>query len=93
MAEHNHGAPLTNLQLRVKALEAVLAEKGLVDEATLDALTDHYENKVGPHIGAQAGASWKRLFLHRRDAAIYGANSTGTVFGAYLLRKVAGIAN
>jgi nitrile hydratase subunit alpha len=53
MAEHNHGAPLSDLQLRVKALEAVLSEKGLVDEATLDALSDHYEHKVGPHIGAQ----------------------------------------
>ena len=53
MAAHNHGAPLTDLQLRVKALEAVLTDKGLVDEATLDTLTDHYENKVGPHIGAQ----------------------------------------
>ena len=53
MAAHSHGAPLTDLQLRVKALEAVLTDKGLVDEATLDTLTDHYENKVGPHIGAQ----------------------------------------
>lgn len=56
MAKHNHGAPLTDIQLRVKALESVLTEKGLVDEATLDALTDHYENKVGPHIGAQVVA-------------------------------------
>ena len=76
MAEHNHGAPLTNLQLRVKALEAVLAEKGLVDEATLDALTDHYENKVGPHIGAQVVArAWtdphfKRDLLENGSASI-----------------------
>lgn len=56
MAEHNHGAPLSEIQLRVKALEAVLTEKGLVDEATLDTLTDHYEHKVGPHIGAQVVA-------------------------------------
>jgi nitrile hydratase len=53
MSRHNHGAPLSDLQLRVKALEAVLREKGLVDEEALDALTDHYENKVGPHIGAE----------------------------------------
>ena len=53
MAEHNHGAPLSDLQLRVKALEKILTDKGLVDEETLDALSDHYENKVGPHIGAQ----------------------------------------
>ena len=53
MSRHNHGAPLSDLQLRVKALEAILLEKALVDEEALDALTDHYENKVGPHIGAE----------------------------------------
>ena len=76
MAEHNHGAPLSDLQLRVKALEAVLTEKGLVDEATLDTLTDHYENKVGPHIGAQVVArAWtepdfKRELLEDSSASI-----------------------
>lgn len=53
MSAHNHQAPLSDVQLRVKALENVLTEKGLVDEATLDAIIDHYENKVGPHIGAE----------------------------------------
>ena len=76
MAEHNHGAPLSDLQLRVKALEAVLTEKGLVDEATLDTITDHYENKVGPHIGAQVVArAWtepdfKRELLEDSSASI-----------------------
>jgi nitrile hydratase len=76
MAAHNHGAPLTDLQLRVKALEAVLTDKGLVDEATLDTLTDHYENKVGPHIGAQIVArAWtdpdfKKDLLDDGSAAI-----------------------
>lgn len=56
MAEHDHRAPLPDVQLRVKALEAVLKEKGLVDEATLDAVIDHYEHKVGPHVGAQVVA-------------------------------------
>lgn len=56
MAEHKHTAPLSDVQLRVKALESVLTEKGLVDEATLDAVIDHYENKVGPHVGAQVVA-------------------------------------
>ena len=76
MAEHNHGAPLSDLQLRVKALEAVLTEKGLVDEATLDTITDHYENKVGPHIGAQIVArAWtepdfKRDLLEDSSASI-----------------------
>lgn len=53
MSARNHQAPLSDVQLRVKALENVLTEKGLVDEATLDAITDHYENRVGPHIGAE----------------------------------------
>ena len=56
MAEHNHRAPLPDVQLRVKALENLLTEKGLVDEATLDTVIDHYEHKVGPHVGAQVVA-------------------------------------
>lgn len=56
MAEHNHRAPLPDVQLRVKALESVLTKKGLVDEATLDAVIDHYEHKVGPHVGAEVVA-------------------------------------
>ena len=56
MAKHNHRAPLSDVQLRVKALESVLTEKGLVDETTLDAVIDHYEHKVGPHVGAEVVA-------------------------------------
>jgi nitrile hydratase len=47
---------LSDIQLRVKALEAVLTEKGLVDQVTLDTIIDNYENKVGPHLGAQVVA-------------------------------------
>jgi nitrile hydratase subunit alpha len=43
-----HGAPLTETQLRVRALESLLVDKGLVDPAALDALIDTYETKVGP---------------------------------------------
>ena len=56
MANTTHRAPLSDVQLRVKALEAVLLEKGLVDQAALDAIIDNYENKVGPHLGAQVVA-------------------------------------
>jgi nitrile hydratase len=42
--------------LRVKALESLLVEKGLVDPAALDALIDYYENKVGPRNGARVVA-------------------------------------
>jgi nitrile hydratase len=41
------------MTLRVKALESLLVEKGLVDSAALDALVDTYENKVGPRNGAK----------------------------------------
>ncbi len=92
MAEHNHGAPLSDLQLRVKALEAVLTEKGLVDEATLDTLTDHYENKVGPHIGAQVVArAWtepdfKRELLEDSSASIASMGFAG-LEGTYVAVK------
>ena len=38
--------------MRVKALETILVEKGLVDPAALDAIIDYYEHEIGPHIGA-----------------------------------------
>ncbi len=54
--EHDHareqGSPLTETELRVRALESLLVEKGLVDPAALDALIDTYETKVGPRNGA-----------------------------------------
>src|SRR5690242_1317760 len=53
MSSHDHAAPPSPLAARVKALEAILVEKGLVDPAALDLLVDTYENKVGPHNGAK----------------------------------------
>jgi nitrile hydratase len=50
--EHSHQAVPTDLTLRVKSLESLLVEKGLVDPATLDALVDAYEHKLGPRNGA-----------------------------------------
>ena len=54
--DHPHNAPLTDVQLRVRALESLLTEKGLVDPAALDALVDTYETKIGPRNGAQVVA-------------------------------------
>jgi nitrile hydratase len=52
--EHReHGAPLSEVELRVRALESLLVDKGLVDPAALDALIDTYETKVGPRNGAR----------------------------------------
>lgn len=62
--------------LRVKALESLLVEKGLVDPAALDVLVDTYENKVGPRNGAQVVAhawvdpGYKQRLLNNGTAAI-----------------------
>ncbi|HCH24341.1 MAG TPA: nitrile hydratase subunit alpha [Oceanospirillaceae bacterium] len=53
---HEHTEPPADPALRVKALESLLVEKGLVDPAALDALIDTYEHKVGPQNGAQVVA-------------------------------------
>lgn len=56
MAEHDHQHPPSDTALRVKALETVLTEKGLVDPAALDALIDAYQNRIGPQNGARVVA-------------------------------------
>ena len=53
---HEHTDPPSDLELKVKALESLLVEKGLVDPAALDALVDTYEKKVGPQNGARVVA-------------------------------------
>lgn len=52
MAKHEHTAPPSDPALRVKALESLLLEKGLIDPKALDEIIDTYENKVGPRNGA-----------------------------------------
>jgi nitrile hydratase len=54
--DHDHNAPESGPALRVKAIETLLVEKGLVDPNALDALIDTYEHKVGPRNGARAVA-------------------------------------
>jgi len=62
MSDHHHdhasepGSPLAETDLRVRALESLLVEKGLVDPAALDAVIDTYETKVGPRNGARVVA-------------------------------------
>jgi nitrile hydratase len=55
MSKHDHGdnSELSPVELRVRALESLLVEKKLVDPNALDALVDHFENKVGPKNGAR----------------------------------------
>jgi nitrile hydratase subunit alpha len=72
---HDHQVVPSDPALRVKALESLLVEKGLVDRAALDALIDTYENKIGPRNGARVVArAWvdsaykKRLLADANDA-------------------------
>jgi nitrile hydratase len=73
---HPHNAPLSDVQLRVKALESLLTEKGLVDPAALDELIDTYETRVGPRNGARVVArawvdpAFKQRLLADATAAI-----------------------
>jgi nitrile hydratase len=69
---HDHGSELGEMDLRVRALESILVEKGYVDPAALDVLVDTYETKIGPRNGARVVArAWAdpafRDWL-RRDA-------------------------
>jgi len=53
---HDHQAVPSDPALRVKALESLLVEKGLVDPAALDLLVDTFEHRVGPRNGARVVA-------------------------------------
>ncbi|MGQ0751278.1 MAG: nitrile hydratase subunit alpha [Betaproteobacteria bacterium] len=58
--EHHEGSELSEMDLRVRALETVLVEKGYVDPAALDRIVELYETKIGPHIGARVVArAWR----------------------------------
>lgn len=50
--DDEHGSELSETQLRVRALETILTEKGYVDPAALDAIVETYETKIGPRNGA-----------------------------------------
>ncbi|MGE0279991.1 MAG: nitrile hydratase subunit alpha [Rhizobiaceae bacterium] len=52
----HHDNHLDPMAARVKALETILTEKGLIDPAAIDVIVDTYENKVGPKNGAKVVA-------------------------------------
>ena len=63
--DHDNGSALSETALRVRALESLLTEKGYVDPATLDALIDTYETRVGPRNGARVVArAWTDPDFH-----------------------------
>src|SRR6202049_5012982 len=74
--DHNHQVVPSDPTLRVKSLESLLVEKGLVDRAALDALVDTYEHKIGPRNGARVVArawvdpAYKKRLLSDAPAAI-----------------------
>jgi nitrile hydratase len=75
--EHgSHGSDLSEMQLRVRALESILTQKGYVDPAALDRIIEAYETRIGPHNGARAVAkAWadpdfKRALLEDATAAV-----------------------
>jgi nitrile hydratase len=74
--DHQHQLIPSDPALRVKALESLLVEKGLVDPAALDALVDTYEHKVGPRNGARVVArawidpAYKQRLLENGTSAI-----------------------
>ncbi|MBU1377799.1 MAG: nitrile hydratase subunit alpha [Alphaproteobacteria bacterium] len=85
---HDHGhdheqEPPSDIALRVKALESLLVEKGLVDPAALDAIVDHFEHKVGPRNGARVVAkawtdpAYRARLLDDATAAIAELDFTG----------------
>lgn len=81
---HDHGQDVpSDTALRVKALESLLIEKGLVDPVALDAIVDTYENKIGPRNGARIVArawtdpDYKARLMGDATAAIAEMGYTG----------------
>jgi nitrile hydratase len=74
--DHAHGSELSEMQLRVRALETILTEKGYVDPAALDQIVENVETRIGPHIGARivarawADAEFKRRLLEDASEAV-----------------------
>src|SRR5262245_65854591 len=80
---HDHTDPPSELALRVRALESLLVEKGLVDPAAIDVLIDTYETQVGPRNGAKVVArawsdpAFKQWLLAEAPAAIAAMGYSG----------------
>ncbi len=82
--DHDHeGSELSDIDLRVRALESLLIDKGYVDPAALDALIETYETKVGPRNGVRVVAkawhdpAYKKWLLEDATAAIASLGYTG----------------
>ena len=74
---HDHGQdPPSDMTLRVRALESLMVDKGLVDPAALDAIIETYEHQIGPRNGARVVArawsdpAYKARLMEDATAAI-----------------------
>ena len=74
--DHAHSHLPSDPELRVKAVETLLLNKGLIDSQTLDELIDTYENRIGPKNGAKVVAKawvdpeYKKRLLNDATSAI-----------------------
>lgn len=81
--DHDHTHPPNELELRVKALESLLVEKGLVNPETLNTIVETYEHRVGPRNGAQvvakawADPAFKESLMNDASAAVAALGFTG----------------
>lgn len=65
--DHHHPRTASAAELRARALEALLAERGLVSAEAIDAIVEHYEQDVGPQNGAKVIArAWVDERYHQR---------------------------
>jgi len=89
--DHDHGhSELSEMQVRVRALETILIEKGYVEQAALDAIVEAYQTKIGPRNGARVVAkAWTDPAFRQalRDDATAAVNALGNVspVGAHLV--------
>jgi nitrile hydratase len=80
---HHHERPASPIELRARALEALLIEKGLVSTDAIDAVIELYENDVGPQNGAKVVA---RARVDRAYRELQLADGAGRHRGARLRR-------
>jgi nitrile hydratase len=63
--DHPHSLLPPDPALRVRALETILTQKGLIDPAALDEIIDTYQNRIGPQNGARVVArAWSDRLFH-----------------------------
>jgi len=81
----DHGSELSEMSLRVRALETILTEKGYVDPAALDVIVETYETKIGPRNGTKViarawnDATFKRALLEDATKAVAEFGRVGRV--------------